>query len=287
MARTGPKGKPASLLAAVVAVVAVVASCGGGGGRPAASSSSAGFVGGDLHSLVVDPTEPGRLFVGGHEAVSTSSDGGRTWSRVASLNGADAMGWSFTGDAVYVTGHPGINRSSDGGATFRRANDGLPDTDVHAFGAGGSTLYAAGPANGVIASTDGGRTWDTRTNDAGQAFFGRILIGPDDDQHLMAADARSGAAESTDGGRTWHRLGGPPSALWLARSGTTLYVSGPQGAARSGDGGRTWAKLALPGGVSLVEADPADPTVLYAAIHKGKTVQVMVSHDGGGRWARP
>ena len=244
-------------------------------------------MGGDLHSLVVDPTTPGRLFVGGHDAVSTSADGGRTWSRVESLDGADAMGWAFTTDAVYVSGHPGISRSSDGAAAFRPANDGLPDTDVHAFGAGGATLYAAGPAIGVIASSDGGRTWDARTSDAGQAFFGRILTGPDDDQHLVAADARSGPTESTDGGRTWHRVGGPPSAVWVSRSGTTLYVSGPEGAASSPDGGKTWEELSLPAGASLVEADPNDPAVVYTGIHDGDAVRVMVSRDGGARWGRP
>lgn len=271
---------------AVVAVVAVTASRGGGGGEQAASSSG-GFVGGDLHSLVVDPTTPGRLFIGGHDAVSASADGGRTWSRVESLNGADAMGWAFAAQAVYVSGHPGISRSSDGATVFRRANDGLPDTDVHAFGAGGSTLYAGGPALGVIASTDGGRTWDARTSDAGQAFFGRILTGPGDDQHLVGADARSGATESTDGGRTWHTLGGPPSAVWVSRSGSTLYVSGPEGAASSPDGGKTWEEMALPAGASLVEADPNDPAVVYTGIHDGVAAQVMVSRDGGVRWGHP
>lgn len=112
-----------------------------------------------------------------------------------SLDGADAMGWAFTADAVYVSGHPGISRSNDGAAAFRPANDGLPDSAVPAIGAGGPTLYAADP--------------------------------------------RSGATESTDGGRTWHSLGGPPSAVWVSRSGTALYVSGPQGAGRSPDGGKT------------------------------------------------
>lgn len=244
-------------------------------------------MGGDLHSLVLHPTTPGRLFVGGHDAVSTSADGGRTWSRVESLDGADAMGWAFTTDAVYVSGHPGISRSSDGAAAFRPANAGLPDTDVHAFGAGSATLYAAGPAIGVIASSDGGRTWEARTSDAGQAFFGRMLTGPDDGQHLVAADARSGATESTDGGRTWHSIGGPPSAVWVSRTGTILYVSSPQGAASSADGGKTWEELALPAGATLVEADPNDPAVLYAGIHDGQTVRVMVSRDGGARWGRP
>lgn len=275
--------------AAVLVAAGVIVAVSGGGGIPSsvAMSSPAGVVGGDFHSLAVDPTTPGRLFVGGHEVVSTSGDGGRTWSRVASLDGADAMGWSFNNDAVYVSGHPGLRRSTDGAASFSAANDGLPDSDVHAFGAGAPTLYAAGPSNGVIASTDGGQTWQTRTNGAGQAFFGRILTGPDDDQHLIAADAREGAVESTDGGRTWRRLGGLLSALWVSRAATSLYVSGPGGAARSADGGRTWAKLVLPGGTSVVEADPADSNVVYAGIHDGRAVRVMVSRDGGVRWERP
>lgn len=289
MAKKPPRRKAVWAAAgalAVVAIAALVVSRPGDGAPPTAvAGEGRGVVGGDFHSLVADPANPGRLFVGGHEAVSVSKDAGRSWGRVQSLDGADAMGWSFTDDALYVTGHPGINRSTDGTATFRRTNDGLPSTDVHAFGASGQTLYAAGPGLGVMASTDGGRTWDARTQDAGQSFFGRILVGPDD-QQLVAADARNGAAASSDGGRTWRRLGGLPRAVWVSRGGDTLYVSG-QGAARSDDDGTTWIDLEVPEGVTLVEADPANPQVLYAGVHKGEAVAVWVSRDGGERWARP
>ncbi len=280
-------GGGALALVAVVVVAVVVSSGGTGKSQSPAAKAGAGLVGGDFHSLVADPATPGRLYVGGHEAVSVSTDSGRTWSAVKSLDGADAMGWSFAGNTAYVTGHPGINRSTDGGASFRKANDGLPDTDVHAFGASGPTLYGAGPVNGVIASTDGGATWETRATQAGRSFFGRILVGPNDDQHLVAADARTGAAESTDGGRTWHGLGGPSSAVWVSRGGTTLYSSGRQGAERSVDNGKTWQSLALPSGATLVEADPTDPKVLYSGVQDGDNVKVWVSRDGGVNWARP
>lgn len=65
------------------------------------------------------------------------------------------------------------------------------------------------------------------------------------------------------------------------------FVSGRQGAARSSDGGRTWATLSLPEGASLVEADPAEANVLYAGVHDGSDVRVLVSRDGGLRWDRP
>lgn len=255
------------------------------GGQRAPSGVSLGVTGVDFHSLVADPTMPGVLFVGGHESVSRSEDSGKTWSRVDALDGADAMGWAISSNAIYVTGHPGINRSTNGGESSQSPTRGLPDTDVHAFGSSPSTLYTAGPALGVSASTDRGKTWESRTQNAGQSFFGRILVDPSDDRRLVAADARYGAAASDDGGRTWRRLGGPPSALWVSRSGDTLYASGQQ-AAKTSDGGATWTDLKLPAGASLVEADPKDAQLLYAGVHRGDAVEVWVSRDGGRRWTR-
>ena len=268
------------------AAIGVVMAALGGDSPDGPAARSGGVTGGDFHSLVADPTTPRRLFVGGHQAVSVSTDGGGTWARVEALDGADAMGWAFANDSVYVSGHPGLNRSTDGAATFRTINDGLPDTDAHAFGASETTMYAAGPGLGVVASVDGGKTWSARTGEAGQSFFGRILIGSDDDQQLIAADARAGAVSSADGGRTWRGLGGPQAAVWVSRSGDTLYVSG-QGVSKSSDGGATWTQIDLPDGATLVEADPTHAEVLYAGVHRGQEVELWVSKDGGSRWTRP
>lgn len=302
MARTRPdarrrpsSGRPAPrrrspaqwvLVAGLVAVgVVVVVAALRGDSPDDTASRSGGLTGGDFHSLVADPMTSGRVFVGGHQAVSVSSDAGGTWKRVEALDDADAMGWAFANDSVFVSGHPGLNRSTDGAATFRRTNDGLPDTDVHGFGASEATMYAAGPGLGVVGSTDGGKTWSARTGEAGQSFFGRILIDADDDQQLIAADARAGAVSSADGGRTWRRLGGPQAAVWVSRSGDTLYASG-QGVSKSSDGGATWNEIDLPDGATLVEADPTDADVLYAGVHRGQEVELWISKDGGVRWAR-
>jgi len=208
-----PSRRPFALAAAAAAVVAiaiaVVATLGGdddGDDDVATPAAASAITGGDFHSLVADPTTPGRLFAGGHENVSVSTDNGRTWSEVEALRDADAMGWGFTDSAVYVSGHPGLNRSTDGAGSFERVNDGLPGTDVHAFGAGATTLYGAAAGVGVFSSTDRGATWTTVSADPGAAFFGRILVNADDEQHLVAADARTGPVESTDGGRTWAPL---------------------------------------------------------------------------------
>ena len=248
-------------------------------------SAAGGFTGGDFHSLVADPVTPGRLFVGGHQAVSVSDDAGASWSRLGALDDADAMGWGFTDDNVWISGHPGIVMSTDGGATAARRNDALPDTDIHAFGAGGGALYAAGPNVGLLTSRDDGETWQNITTDDGQSFFGQILVDADDPSRLLAADAAQGPVASDDGGETWNVLT-TFSVTWVSADAgfDTVYASGPDGAVASVDGGETWTTLDLPSGASLVEVDPHEPGRLYAGIHDGASVTVLVSDDQGRNW---
>lgn len=70
---------------------------------PFALVAAAAVTGGDFHSLVADPTTPGRLFVGGHENLSVSSDNGRTWSEVEALRDTMPWGWGCTDGASTAT----------------------------------------------------------------------------------------------------------------------------------------------------------------------------------------
>lgn len=259
------------------------------GGGESSDSATGGFTGGDFHSMVVDPSNPQRLYVGGHQAVSVSDDGGVTWTEVGALRDADAMGWAFAGDAIFVSGHPGLNRSTDDGATFDRTNSGLPDTDLHAFGGSPDVLYGASPAVGVFASESGTDEWEIRSESVGRSFFGRILVGPDDPERLITADAAAGVAASDDGGRTWQLLdAGLRSATWVSRGGTDsqlIVAAGPEAASISTDGGETWSILEVPDGASIVEAVPGDDDLLYAGRHDGSNVEVLVSRDQGSTWS--
>lgn len=251
---------------------------------PAQSAAAAtGVTGGDFHSLVSDPLTAGRLYVGGHTGVARSDDAGHTWSAIAVLDGADAMGWAIDSDAIWISGHPGIKVSFDGGVTFESRIDGLPDTDVHALGGGGGTLYAAGPGIGVAASADSGASWTTLTTDAGQTFFGRILVDPNDSDRLIAADVQLGAVTSIDGGVTWTSLGSEPAA-WVSsgESFATIYASGGATPQRSRDGGVTWEPIVVPAGATLVEAGRNG--TLYTGVHDGNAVTVWTSTDDGQTW---
>lgn len=272
----------------VVVAIAVVALRSGGGDSPAAGAeSSQPVVGDDLHSFVVDPTDPETLYIGSHAGVSVSTDGGRTWEVIESLNGADAMGWGFTDDAIYVGGHPGISVSTDGGKTFELRNDGLPSTDVHALGAGQGVIYAGVAGTGTFASTDDGSSWEPRSEEFGGAFMGRIQVHPSDDEHLVAPDMSAGAVESKDGGRTWAPLGGPPGAMWVTwdpKDPDRIIVTGQGSASETTDGGATWDEFTIPEGASIVEFSPHDPEVLYATALEAPNASVSVSKDGGQSW---
>lgn len=271
----------AAIVAAVGTAIVYSGRDGGSPDRP--------FVGGDIHSLVVDPNNAARIYVGGHQAVAVSVDGGKSWRPVESLDGADAMGWAFVDGRVLVSGHPGLN-VSENGVTFERRNEGLPATDIHSLGAGSSTIYAGSPVAGLLTSTDQGSSWQVVSNQIGHSFFGRILVDPRDDQHVLAADAASGVLESTDGGRSWRRLGGLSGASWVAwdrEDPQHIVASKPGSAVASIDGGATWETLDIPEGAWLVEMSPSNPDALFAAVHEGTTATIWVSSDGGGSWSRP
>ena len=273
----------------IVAIVMFALRSGGTEATAPGESVARPVVGDDLHSLAVDPNDPDTLYIGSHQGVSVSTDGGANWEVIESLDGVDAMGWAFTDVAILVGGHPGLSVSTDGGKSFEPGNDGLPSTDVHALGAGADVIYAGLAGAGTYASTDGGATWEARSKEFGPAFMGRIQVDPTDDDHILAPDMSSGAIESTDGGRTWAPLGTGQGAMWVSwnKDAGHIIVTTPGSAVESLDGGETWDSLDVPRGASIVEFSPHEPDVLYAAVLEAPEASVYVSEDGGDTWARP
>ncbi|MBC9723941.1 VPS10 domain-containing protein [Streptomyces sp. TRM68367] len=227
-----------------------------------------------------------RLFVGGHAAAAVSSNGGSTWKDVPSLSGADPMGWAITSDAVLVGGHPGLFRSTDGGATFTKVTGAGAVSDAHAIGATGDTVYVASPEAGLLASSDGGKSWKTVDAEAGRSFMGTILVDPKDPRRLIAPDMSSGLQTSSDGGKTWKSLGGPMgtmAAAWNPKDINQIVAVGMGGSELSIDGGKTWKQADLPKGTSAVGYDTTGST-LYAGALDGQNARTFRSTDGGTTW---
>jgi photosystem II stability/assembly factor-like uncharacterized protein len=266
----------------------------GGTGSDAGSRGEA-HVGGDFHSLAVDPTNPEKVMVGGHEGAAMSDDGGVTWRQIPDLEGSDPMGWVIdTQDPskMYAGGHPGFFRSGDGGESWSMNNSNLPGTDVHALGIdpqNPETLYAFIVERGLYRSPDAGESWELVN--AQKGTMGPILVDPrqSDTLYLVGQD---GLESSDDGGESWRRLGAIPGGMTMSISQDqqepdTFYAAAGGRVLKSTDGGESWQPTGnegLPEGVSVVAVSPSDPQVLYAGVLDGESARVFRSEDGGESW---
>jgi len=280
-------------LAALAAVSVLIA------GGPGVRSSGTGtverpVVGGDLHAMAVDPKNPDRVMVGGHEGAAISEDSGKTWRQVSDLEGADPMGWAIAPtnpQKMYAGGHPGFYRSEDGGETWIQDNSGLPGTDVHGLGMdpqNPDTLYASIMGAGLYRSTEAGGSWEPVNAEVG--VMGPILVDPRDSEILYAAGMEGGFVKSEDGGKGWIELGTIPGgmAMWVSQSledPDVLYAANG-GVSKSTDGGENWRPMneGLPEGASTVAVAADDPRIVYAGVLDGTEARVYRSEDGGESW---
>jgi len=255
------------------------------GGRP--------YVGGDLHSLAVDPANPEKVMVGGHEGGAISDDGGQTWRPASGLEGADPMGWVIDPNnprEMYAGGHPGFYRSEDGGESWSKDNAGLPGTDVHGLGMDPQTpdvLYAFIVKRGLYKSSDGGHSW--QPVNARAATMGPILVDPREPDTLYMV-GEEGFMRSTDGGESFERIGAIPSGMAMSisqdlQNPETFYAANG-GVLKSIDGGESWRTVGdeLPEGVSVVTVAQSDPQIIYAGALGESGVVLFRSEDGGYSW---
>jgi MYXO-CTERM domain-containing protein len=134
-----------------------------------------------ITAIAVAPSSSQRIYVGAYTGrISTSGDGGTTWNNVtkAPLPGRfvssiavdptkpEVVYVSFSGFSMVTPNSPGhIYRSTDAGATWSRFDMGLdpldlPVTSVRTHDKSSDIVYA-GHDLGVVATGDGGKTWET------------------------------------------------------------------------------------------------------------------------------
>jgi photosystem II stability/assembly factor-like uncharacterized protein len=146
-------------------------------------------------------------------------------------------------------------------------------------------LYAGTGGAGVFRSTDGGRTWDRRSNGLpANTAIGTLELAPSDPRRLYVL-GDTGSFTSADAGATWSRLPGlgesPRSFLVDPSRALTLYASIFSGLMKSTDGGRSWSALPFrfQGPIAIA---PSASNVLY-----GETYGALYrSADYGMSWTQ-
>lgn len=158
---------------------------------------------------------------------------------------------------------------------------------------------------GVLKSTDGGRTWMHVNNGLDNLYVGSLFMHPADPEVLIAGAGNvqyrdhAGVYLSTDGGATWTQTlgtdeGEPIDSVEISTSNPQIaYAAGAASVFRSEDGGRTWERVAGeseggwgPPGVRAgfpidLQVDPRNPERIFANAYGGGN---FLSEDGGRTW---
>lgn len=159
---------------------------------------------------------------------------------------------------------------------------------------------------GIVASSDGGKTWNPVSSDIGEAAITHILIDPEskkDSRTLYACAFGKGVYKSVDGGRSWimknSGIEGSEPFVWRItrrKNGELLLIvcrrsddgsigNESDGALyRSADGAESWQKIDLPEGTNGpmdIICDESDPDRLLLSAW-GKLSKCNYDPDTGG-----
>lgn len=155
--------------------------------------------------LTVDPRQPSNLLVRAAEDLYRSTDGGISWSFLASFSAPDRLLRALAFDPrdsnrVYAGIRGGVSRSTDGGLTWTPATAGLPRDaviDLEIDPVDTKTLYALASRSGVFKSTDAGETWRPVGTGLAGLFAKALLLDPRDRSALYVQTLEDGLLRLT------------------------------------------------------------------------------------------
>ena len=191
-----------------------------------------------------DSTRSQTVFAGRADGLWVTRDGGRRWTRAASMSGARTF-LPLSNTELLVGADDGLWISRDGGRRFTRLLPGLGELVVHDLEQDGQVILAA-TDDGLWLSV-GGERWARTPSSIGLTITD-VLLDPTWDGGMWLA-TEDGLLRSDDLGQSMraasrNRLRGSLRLLALGTPGR-LMVAGEDGAWESVDGGTTWQPLNL------------------------------------------
>ena len=268
------------------------------------SWSVAGPMGGDVRELAIDPSDPQHLLLGTIDGqIYQSTDGARTWARLANFNRSSIYIDNIIIDprdskTVYVAAHKhkepgGFFKTTDGGQTWHESTE-LKTEALHSLAQSPTdpNILLAGSNRGVYRSIDAGETWSQFQTSAYPDIRNIESI---------AVDPRNADAiyigtwhlpwKTEDGGATWKSIKTgmiDDSDVFAIEIDVTrpdhVIASACSGIYESQNAGANWRKVQGIPSQSRRTRDilqhPAIPSIIFA----GTTEGFWRSTNGGVSW---
>ena len=264
---------------------------------------------GTLQCMMMNPEQPGILYVGTTRAVKRaglymSTNGGNTWN-------PSATRFSDVSAIVPLPRAPGTLYAIASGKVYTTGNAGLSWNYADAYRDDATALsIAVNPKNpaevyvgfksGIYKSTDGRQTWSRSDKglerEDGQPVEPRVLVVDPLDPNMVYACTGNQLFVSEDKGATWEFR----SAIWAngqatilavaadPKDGNTFYASADGGGLyKTDNGGSTWQHVGEPlpaEHITAVAVDPIDTRIVYVGYTVAGQGRISKSTDGGASW---
>lgn len=212
----------------------------------------------DYMGFSAHPTDPNTFYSSGHPSrggnigFQKSTDGGKTWQKIANgVNGPvdfHAMTVSQADPSLIYGVYRGqLQRSRDEGKNWELVNTNVSNIITLATNTKAKDVVYASTTDGLYVSQNQGNTWSKlgTINSAVTTF----AVNPTNDQEIVAYEQNQGLIRSADAGNSWDKLDsyGGSMAMHLAydiQKPTTMYlINQDLEIHKTTDGGQTWTKV--------------------------------------------
>ena len=256
-----------------------------------------------LHSMALDPTHPGVVYLGSHYGVFTSTDDGKSWPQprgelntlmITSLSVSHlAQGTLGLVGVAAIGNDVGVFITHNDGAVWQRTSvpKGVPaDQQAYLILAGASahqwfTIYTT---NGLYVTNDDGHSWQLLHAPISTQEDLHALWQSSANPQVMLLGSNLGLYVTTNGGTSWQTISGIIGVHAIASSSASpaaVFVSADAGVYHSADNGGTYilmSGLVAQGPFSTLVLSQQRASVLYGLAGN----EVWRSGDGGATWVQ-